>query len=226
MSNMATRRHLTWKTGPIFIVLCLIVGLALGFVIDEATSAPPSPDRVTHARPLCNSELRCNTSKVRTAKQGKRKFKAGKLGRAPVKVHYPKRFKKVVARKLARKLNKRMHGKLHRASGWTPNSAWRWYLNSNSDTCIPIAKNRGQERVVALTSCEGQRALKNYTAETEWKAKHVRIAFCAGMATIGVGGALATGAGSGPGAPWVWTGIGVGAAGCLFQDMLEKMADD
>ena len=60
--SMSTKRRMTWKTGIPFIILCIIIGLLVGWLADRASATE-------ELIPLSDS-----VASVDTPRQGVRKF--------------------------------------------------------------------------------------------------------------------------------------------------------
>ena len=201
---MSTKRRMTWKTGIPFIVLCIIIGLLVGWLADRVSAT----ERLVPVSDIA--------SFVVTPRQGVRKFKRHRLGRASRHQGYSAQQKDVILDKLMR-LQRRQHTRGISARTLTRRGMWRNF--TSHDNCFykvsPGSPN------TAVWTCKG--SVQRFPgADADWQRRDVRALLCSGVAGISVGGALAAGAGG----PWVWTGIGVGWALCVWQQKLEAMADN
>jgi hypothetical protein len=202
--SMSTKRRMTWKTGIPFIILCIIIGLLVGWLADRASATE-------ELIPLSDS-----VASVDTPRQGVRKFKRHRLGRARQHQGYSAQQKDVILDKLMR-LQRRRNDRGISARTLTRRGMWRNF--TSHDNCF-YKVSRGSPST-AVWTCRG--SVRRFPgADADWKRRDVRALLCSGVAGISVGGALAAGAGG----PWVWAGIGVGWALCVWQQRLEAMADN
>jgi len=202
--SKAIKKGLTWKTGILFVLLCVIIGSLVGVIADKASAMCP------------DGQSSC-TGTVHTPREGVRKFKHHHLGHAPRNMRYSAKAKRVI-------LDKLMHfQRAHRTTigdGGSLTRAQMWRNFTSHDNCY--FKVSGSSPSTSAWTCDGP--VRAFPDNANWTRDDVKAVFCGGLAGVGVGGAIATGASSGPGAPWVWVGIGAGWAACQWQSKLEDMA--
>lgn len=200
-------KNMTWRTGIIFVIVCIIVGYLIGLVATKASAMPA---------PTCNSGC---SSQVHTKREGVRKYRHHHLGHVDANIHYPRHAKKVILDKLMRaqsRMAARSTGFEHRLS-----RAGMWANFTSHDSCAFVVSSGSPN--TATWSCQPGH-YQAWVDDADWHPSDVRALICGGIAGIGIGGALAGGATSGPAAPWIWAGIGAGWAACQWQSTLEKMA--
>jgi hypothetical protein len=209
---------MTWRTGIPLIIAAMVIGALIG-VGTEKAFGQPAPGYY----PVCDN---CSMSKVTTKRMGVRKFKNGKLGRADVKVHYPKGFKRVVKREGQRKLNKLAHRA--RFGGdvptWVENSPngdhfWTkpevWTKFSRGDNCVAWMENK----TVPHATCENYAPIRN--DGNGWSGEDVKTAVC-GFSLVVASTAITEGGGG----PWSWVAAGAGFSTCMWTTALVNAAGD
>ena len=201
---MSTTRRMTWKTGIPFIILCMIIGLLVGWLADRAAATE-------QLIPVSD-----NVASVGTPRQGVRKFRRHRLGRASRHQGYSAQQKDVILDKLMR-LQHRRNDRGISARTLTRRGMWRNF--TRHDNCF--YRVSGGSPNTAVWTCKGS-VSKFPRTDADWRRRDVRALQCSGVAGNSIGGALAAGAGG----PWVWEGIGTGWALCVWQQKLEAMADN
>jgi hypothetical protein len=200
---MSTKRRMTWKTGIPFIILCMIIGLLVGWLADRASATE-------ELMPVSD------VASVATPRQGVRRFKRDRLGRAHRHQGYSAQQKDVILDKLMT-LQRRRNARGISARTLTRRGMWRNF--TSHDNCFYKVSHGSPN--TAVWTCRGS-VQKFPGAAADWRRRDVRALLCSGVAGISVGGALAAGAGG----PWIWAGIGVGWSLCVWQQRLEAMADN
>jgi hypothetical protein len=204
-----------WKIGIVFVVICVVVGLLVGWAVTEASGAEAAP-ALTAERPICHGEdMPCPSSRVRTTREGVRKYHAGRLGRASTNIRYTKQQKRLILNKLQRV--QRRQARAHRLTTLRPMTrAQLWHNFTRNDTCAYTWKPYSGTGTWAVWTCGAQTPIPR----ADFTPREVRGYICGGITGIGLGGALAAGAAG----PWVWAGLGAGWAACMWQDQLERAA--
>ncbi|NUS57071.1 MAG: hypothetical protein HOV66_19775 [Streptomycetaceae bacterium] len=198
---------MTWRTGIIFLVGCVIVGYLIGLAATKASAMPA---------PTCDAGC---TSPVHTRREGARKYRHHHLGHVQSNVHYPRHAKRVILDALMA-AQARMPA---RATGFSRRltRAAMWRNFTSHDHCFfevsPSPPNS------ATWTCQPGH-YQRWVDNADWRPADVRALICGGIAGISVGGALSSGASAGPAAPWIWGGIGAGWAACQWGPVLESLA--
>jgi hypothetical protein len=206
-------RRLGWRGGILLVVIAIIVGTLVGVLIDRAQADPATPADSAQVRqlPPCDA---CY-AKVRRPRQGARKYRHDRLGRAH-RMRYTSKQKRIIVHALAKARRRlaREHptARLARAS-----QAQLWRNFTAHDSCY-YRVNPGPPNT-ATWSCDG--GYRSFPDDADWTGDDVDGAICSGLAGITVAGALAAGAGG----PWLWAGLGAGWAACVWQDNLHDYAN-
>lgn len=200
-----------WRRGVIiFLALCLL-GVVGGALANKAEGV--APDRFNIP---CDSGDGCSATVARP-REGVRKFRNHRLGHAG-RLYYNRHNRRVILDELMAL----QHRRNSRSMGTHMSRTQMWRNFTSHDNCVWAWKPYGG-------SGSGQR--RTYSCEYPnpgWTtAKHVSHGevvpmICAGVAGIGLGGAIAAGATTGPAAPWTYAGIGTAFVLCMWMDNIER----
>jgi hypothetical protein len=118
---MSTKRRMTWRIGIPFVILCIIIGLLVGWLADRASAT----EQLVPVSDIASS--------VDTPRQGVRKFKRHRLGRARRHQGYSAQQKDVILDKLMR-LQRRRNDRGISARTLTRRGMWRNF--TSHDNCF------------------------------------------------------------------------------------------
>ena len=218
MAAVSNRRlgRVRWKIGIVLVVVCVVVGLLVGWAVTEASGAGAAAPVLSAKRPICHGEdMPCPSSRVRTTREGVRKYHAGRLGRASTHIRYTQQQKRLILNKLQRVQRRQAGtGRLTTTRSMTRAQLWRNF--TRNDTCSYTWKPSAGPGTWAVWTCGVQQPIPR----ADFTPREVRGYICGGITGIGIGGALAASVAG----PWVWAGLGAGWAACMWQDQLERAA--
>lgn len=217
-------RQMTRKEG---IVWGVAIGVALALI--GALLIGPLSEKAD-ARPMCTVETAgCpEGSRVATKKQGVKKFKNGKIDRAPKNVPYTKKARQAIAVKVMRVHNaqvSKQRGHFAADSMWSKAEAWQHVRRT--DTCINAVEVGPAAPRGWMMTCDGIAAWSQFQSEhpkSDWKPWHIRVSLCGGMTWIAYKGALATPI-IAAGGRYTIASIIAGGIYCAWGKNIENLAD-
>ena len=225
-----TRRTWTWRATIWFVVIALVVGGMVGWALTRAGAAEPTDRAHTASSASDGSRVRdvvCGEgpgctghSVVRTAAQGRRKYRGERLGRAAADVRYPRKVRRVLVAEIRRAQRSGRLASSDAATGRAMSATAVFRQFRSMDYCVP----RYRYETAKATCYREQGSYIDPTGLTKGKftGRDVRTIICSGGA---VGGLVGFAFRLGTVHPYGRAlGVGAGWAVCMWQDVLEEKA--